>query len=511
MQITDINEIKKSDAHYKSEQQNELACKLAALYEDSATTLTLNYLRSLGLGNPDNRQHPLEVSILKRIIDGASVVYNSPATRSLWLNGEELRDSDPLMVATDKAWTRSGYDLIWQRIDSHRNLFRTCVVEWAEDHSNRCVGSILYGPHQVFRTPDALEPHNIARDSEVLLCLRLASDAADSLYRLWRRDGEAWHSWIVDGDGEACGAQPYGESGETPFGALPLQIVYDEASMFRAWLPMPGSRVSWPLAINASVNDLAYLTQQQAHAILVFKSDSTAVPTEVGPGTVVKAPTDGGLDALDLAPKIADSQAVIDQQLRLFAISEYLPGNIFESSYAQVHTGQALRVANHPLAQKRWRQLQLMPTQENQAWQIYASVHNANAQAWRVDALPDQAEIGVTAGMSWQPSDVREAQDVGFKNLAAGMQSRIMLAQELFGFSRPQAIEHLERVASDDEMFPAADWQNAAAMVSDSGPMPAFGADGAAKNPDAFNPDIASSNEQASVVGALQRAPYEPK
>lgn len=507
MQLTDVKAIKQADSFYKASQQNDLACKLAALYEDSATSLTYNYLRSLGLGNPENTQHPFEVSILRRIVDSVSVVYNSPATRCLFLGGQELSDDDPLNLATQRAFQASGYDLIWQRIDSTRNLFKTCVVEWAEDHANECVGAILYGPHQVFRTPNTLAPHSIELDSEILLSLYSHVDDRKCLYRLWKFVNGAWHTWIVDGTGELAGEQPYGMEGQTPFDILPLQVVYSEAPMFRAWLPMAASRVAWCMGINASINDLAYLVQQEAHSIKVLRTDSSKVPTEIGPGTVVKTEAEGSLDVLSQAPKITESVGVLDQQLRLFAISEYLPGNMFDANYAQVHTGQALKVATHPLAQQRWRQLQLMHSQEKKAWQIYTAIHNTNASLWRVPLLPDQAELRVSGSTSWQPIDVRESQEVGFKNLAAGMSSRVMLAQELFGLSRPQAIEHLERIERDNEEWPAKDWQNTGAMVQDSGPLPALGADGASLNPDAFNPDIASSNEQASVVGAISPPP----
>ncbi len=502
MAIVDIKAVKDRDAQYKGAKHNDLACKLHALYEDAATTMTLNYLRGLGLGNPDNTQHPFEVSILRRIIDAVSVVYNTPATRTLVLNDEELTDDDPLAVATQEAFEASGYDLIWQRIDSLRNLYKTCVVEWAEDNANNSVGAILYGPHQVYRTPNPLAPHNIEMDSEILLELRSAVNAEDCVYRLWKY-ANGWRTWLVDGHGELLPDQPYGIDGAVPFDILPLQVVYAEAPMFRAWLPMPASRVSWCLGINASINDLAFLVQQEAHSIKVLKTDSMKVPNEIGPGTVIKTEADGGLDVLSQSPKITESVGVLDQQLRLFAISEYLPGNLFASDYAQVHTGQALRVAMHPLSMQRWRQVQMMQQQENKAWTIYSSIHNANARTWGVAPVPEMAKLRVSCSTAWQPSDIREAQDVGFKNLAAGMKSRPMLAQELFGLSRSQAIEHIERVKRDNEIWPPSEHQNAASMTDDAGPRSALGEDSASKNPDAFNPDIASNNEQGSVVGAL--------
>jgi len=503
MKLVDIDQIKKRDAAYKSREHNELACKLHALYEDAATSMTFNYLKSLGLGNPENTQHPFEVSVLRRIIDSVSVVYNTPATRSLILNGEELEDDDPLVKATNAAFDASGYDLIWQRIDALRNLYKTCVVEWAEDSANNCVGAIVYGPHQVYRSPNAAAPHNIEMDDAILLKVRDAVDDRDCVFRLWRFDN-GWRSWLVDGSGDALPDQPYGADGEVPYDCLPLQTIYAEAPMFRAWLPMPASRVAWCLGINASINDLAYLVQQEAHSIKVLKTDSSRVPTEIGPGTVVKTEVEGGLDVLSQSPKISESVGVLDQQLRLFAISEYLPGNLFASDYAQAHTGQALRVAMHPLSMQRWRQTQLVQQQEAKAWQIYTAIHNANARAWGVAPLPDAAQINVVCSSAWQPNDIRESQEVGFKNLAAGMKSRPMLAQDLFGMSRQQAIHHIEKVKRDNELWPVKEVQNPGAMVSDAGPLVALGEDSASVNPDAFNPDIASSTEGASVVSAVE-------
>lgn len=477
--------------------------QLTQLWDDTSSALTVSYLRQLGLGNKLNQSHPFEVGALRRIVDAMTVVYSVPATRVLAVDGVELDDDDPFTDTLNRAHRLSGYDLLWQRIDAQRNLFRTCVVEWTEDHATGCVGAQMFSPHQVKRFVDSSAPHAVDADDAVALRIRGAADPKHELYRLWHRASDgSWLCHVVNGVGETEGEQPYGDSGQPPFDVLPVQIVTDEHPMFRAWIPIPQSRIAWALGINGSIADLAYLVQMEAHSRKVIKTDSVAaVPTETGPDATIKVPVDGDFQILGTQPKIAESVEVLDQQLRLWAISEYLPGDIFDSSKTP-HTGQALKVANHHLAQRRWRQLQLVPTQEADAFTKYVAVHNANARDWGVSLLPDVAELRVTPGRAWQPTDMRELQDTTFKLVAAGFLSRIQAAQELFGFSRAQAIEHLERVRRDEESFPAAEFQNTGAMVDD-GPRAALGEGSATLNPDAFNPDVASSVDGASVTAAI--------
>lgn len=504
MAIVSIKEIKQADESWKGGAgYNEASAKLGQLFDDASSNLTLNYLRTLGLGNKYNSQYPFEASIMKRIVDALTVVYSAPATRVLEIDGTELADDDPFSTAMVEAFERSCYDLLWQRIDALRNLYRTAIIEWTEDPSQGCVGAIVYGPHQVYRMPSMTAPHAIEYDRAVLLQIRQGESQRDNLYRLWLKDGENFKCFIVDESGEPINDQPFGASGKTPYSdMLPLQIITDEHPTFRAWLPIPSSRISWALGINGQIADLALLVQHEAHTTKVLKSDSSgAVPSEVGPDKIIKIPQDGDFLSLASSPHIAESATVLEQMLRLFSVSEYLQGDLFDSSKTP-HTGQAMRVAQHPLAQRRARQIQLIPSQERRAWTIYSRIHNTFCGGWGVPLLPESAGIRVTPNNSWQPVDLTEKQNTVFKNLAGGFLSRISATQELFGLTRHQAISHLERVARDNEIFALTEFQNPGAMVDD-GASAALGPDSATKTPGAFNPDIPTSTEGASLTDAV--------
>jgi hypothetical protein len=506
--ILNVKDLKATDEAWKGGPlYNKTSSELAQLYDDNSSALTLNYLRMLGLGNKRNQSHPLEMSVLRRLIDSLSVVYALPATRTLEVGGDELEDDDVLVEAMVDAFKRSAYDLLWQRIDCMRNLHRTVVVEWAEDHSSQSVGAIVYGPHQVIRSPSVIAPHAIEYDSQVLLQIRSGLEDKDNLYRAWVKDGDQWKCWIVNEHGEMEGEQPFGESGTTPYGdILPLQIVCDEHPTFRAWLPSPASRVSWALGINAAIGDIAFLVQQEVHTIKVIKTDSSAaLPTETGPDSVIKVPTDGDFQALSMSPKIAESKDVIDQFMRLWAISEHLPNDAF-STAASAHSGIEIRVSSHALSLRREKQVQLMGMQEQKAWGIYSRLHNTFASEWGAGILAETAHVRVAANNSWQPFDTTERQNVVFKNLAGGFISRIQAAQELFGFTRDQAILHLERVNHDAEAFPAGQYQNPGAMVDDAGALPALGGGSAtAKTSGAFNPEPQTSTDGASLTDAVAK------
>lgn len=509
-QVVSVEEIKQYDLAYKSNEVNEQSMQLGALWEDCSKHLTRSFLGKLGLGNRKNADNPLEVSIVKRVIDALTVVYSTAATRILADGQEEYDDDDPIMQAATAAWKRSSYDLIWQRADSARNLWRTCVLEWNEDHANRCVGAVVYGPHQVFRNCSVSSPHAIQEDKEVLLQIRWSMNPQENLYRAYVRGDSSWYCWIVNESGHMPEdvEQPYGESGECPLGSLlPIQVLTDEYPGFRAWLPIPQSRVSWALGINGIVNDTNFLVQMEAHSQLAIQTDAKAesIPTAQGPDKVWIVPSDSKVERLASSPKIAESIEVAKHLTTLFATSEYLPGDIFDASHTP-HTGQALKVANHSLALRRQRQLMLVEPQEREAWRIYSALHNVYASEWGMKPLLESADVHVYPAKTWLPIDQKEAQELMYKDLMAGLKSRVMAVQELYGLTREQAIQHLKRVEKDRAQYPADGYESPGALIADSGPRAALGEGSATP--------LGSLNEKmpdGSITSAIAAKPYASK
>jgi hypothetical protein len=483
---------------------DEASSQLSMLWDDRSRQLTYSYLAGLGIGNK-KQERPVQAALTRRIVDAMAVVYSVPALR--WLRDAQgpLPEESIGMDSMNGAFRRSMYDLLWQSIDGLRNLYRNAVVEWVEDDASGCVSAFVFGPHQVYRTPDPSNPSAIDRDRTVALMIRAADKPEDQRWRVWERSGDGWNVYLVDGLGAEVGAQPYG--GRSPFGGLlPLQVIYDEHPLGQAWLPIPESRVDWALSLNGMLNDLALLVQLEAHSPKSIKTGGSSrkgLPTAVGPDQVVVIEdADGEFKVHSQQPKIAESIAAIEQQLGLWALGEYLSPDEFKASTVP-QTALALRTKERALEKRRRRQIQLAPAQEQGAWLRYSRVHNTFARRWGVEILPEAAELSVQCGRTWQPSDPKELQDYLFKQLAAGFKSRVDVLMELDGLTRQQAIEQLERVRLDRLRFPLEEYQAPGSLTEVHGTL---GEGSSTKSPGQFNPELTTSSEGASVIDAVVRA-----
>ena len=117
--------------------------------------------------------------------------------------------------------------------------------------------------------------------------------------------------------------------------------------------------------------------------------------------------------------------------------------------------------------------------------------------------MPEDMELRVTASSVWKPHDMKELQEVFFKDIAVGAESLITYLMAKSGLTRQQAIEKWQRIEYDREAFPVKQQQNPESLV-DGGPHAATGAGGAQKVPGAFNPEIETSTEGASIVEASE-------
>lgn len=523
-----MDALKKEDARWKAPKMNETSTKLTELWTDTASSLTVNYMRTLGLGNKKNILHPFQCAMMRRMTEAQSVCYSVPCVRRLIdpKSKTEYDDDSPEMVATTEAFERSSYDLLWKNIDGLRNLYRTIVVEWVEDLEAGAVSVYLFPPHLVHRWPSKNAPTSIGEDKQTALLVRWAPDPNDYLYRVWTRDDRSGKrvAFIVNARGELVDDQPFGNSVSPYSDTTPLQVVYDDHPMGQPWLPVPESRVAWALGVNAAVNDLALLIQLEAHTTKVMRTEQVGqAPKEVGPDDIVEVIGEkSDYKAVRNHPHIAESSEVIDQLLRLWALGEFLPGDTFMTGSQVPQTGQAMKVRERDLAARRARQGLLVPIQERAAWQRYVAIHNANARAWGVDALPAKAQLKASPGRSWQPFDPVELQNVDFRDLATGFMSRIDYAMERFGMTRSEAITHLKRVREDNKQFPLTEFQNPGAVIdqraaagpgsaTSSGPMgnavgkPSMvaGVESSSLRQGAMNPNPATTVEGASVTQAV--------
>jgi len=506
MMFYDIARLIEIDRQHKpgGRQYDDTAVKLQQLYDDCAQQLILAHLKLLQVGNPANTT-PLGVSVLKRIVDAQSVVYRTPPTRRLVVDGVELEDSRPAAMDAAEVFESMYYDLAWALIDRARNLHRQVAVVLQESPAHGCVQLRQFEPYNVRRHPNPMAPDLLSEDYAVAFQTRVScgeeAEEGDH-YQLWIRDDGGWNVAAVDGTGTLLPTQPYPDR-RSPFGAtLPAVMVYDEPPRGRAWLPHSEARVAYALNIDAIVNDLMYLVKQEAHTtIAVATDDQRGLPTETGPGKIWRLPEGSSASTLATNPKISESGALLDQVLRLWATAESLPGDTFDPK-RQVHTGAALKVQERPLEARRQRQVPMVCVDERRLYDALRVVHNTFASAMGAPPLP-AATLRVTAGRAWQPVDPGELQGVAFKDIAIGAASVIDYRQERYGETRAQAIRAHERVQRDRELYPVQDQQNPGALV-DGGPHAATGEGGAQKVDGAFNPELATSTDGASLTDAVR-------
>lgn len=508
MSLIDVKSIRKADEALKpgGVQYDEDAIKLAQLFEDRSRALTTAYLKQRGLGRP-NESTPIEVSILRRIVEALAVTYRTPPVRRLAVNGRELADANPSAQALAQVYARMSIDLHMQTIDVMRTLYRQVVVTYAESHAHGCAQLRVFEPFNVARKANPMAADTLEEDEAILLCVCAGKDDASSLYQAWlHADDGSWRCWVVDGRGELAEGvdQPYDEDGIPPFEGLPAQLIYDEHPRGRAYLPIPQSRVSFALAVNGLVADLAYLVQMESHTPMHLATDDTrGVPTETGPGKLWLSPADSRITALATNPKIAESGEVLDQLLRLWLTGETLPGDALKAG-APIVTGAALKVRERDLTARRQRQVALAIEDERRAYAKIAAVHNTFAEVWRLPELREDAELRVSIARQYVPADPKEVQDRMYRDIAIGAASVLDYIQERDGCDRDTAIRTWQRVQEDRALFPVG--QTPGALVEDAGPLAALGPGSATKKPGEFNPELGTSTEGASVVDAVKRA-----
>lgn len=446
--MSEISELLKKDKDTKPKEFDEEVSTLVAYYDDVSRGLTFDRLMEMGLGIKDNR-NPLEVSLLRRIIDRISVVYKNPPTRWLRMGEQRLLESDPQHVLMQELLDKSQYDLAWRRVDRIRSLVRQCVIRFYPSDTEQSVVARVFTPNHVFREPDPVAADFLEEDRQFALAL------GGGIYEHFQRlsDGK-WKVTWVDEEGTLTASQP-SLDGMLPYGELPAMMVYDDWSGGRAWLPPRCSRRSWVEAINLIANDLWSLIVNQAHDKAIFKTDdpSRQFPSQHGHSTVATIHAEEDLEVLQSNPKIKECMDVLETLTRLWMISEDLPANELDKS-KQVVTGATLKVQERPLISRMEAQAPLASRDEARSWAKFREVHNRFADMWGVESLDPDTVMEVEVADMLIPMDAREQQEVAARDMALGAASTIDHIQARFGVPRHKAIDIWHRVQDDMDDFP---------------------------------------------------------
>jgi hypothetical protein len=499
-------EIRVEDKKWKpSDEFDDDSMKLSALLENRGRKITYDHLAAVKMGDKENL-HPLCVGVIPRLAESLSVLYRVPATRRLKRKHDTLADKDPQAETFKDLSQRMTIDNVWQTVDARRNLLCQCALVFVESEAHQSVQSRVFSPHEIFRYPTPGAADVIEQDEHIALQIRDGIHDSDKIYQLWQHeDDDTWKMWIVTEGGDLVGEQPYGDDGTVPFGTeLPILMVYDRLPAGAAYLSIPESRLDFALNINALVNDLLYLVKLEAHTVKVMiTDDQTRAPTEVGPDKLITIPEGGDVKTLGHQPQIDGVNDTIEGVLAKLCLSDSLPADYF-SANRKIHTGPALKTAERDLEARRQRQAPIAIETERRAFRKIRAIHNVYAEDWGQDRIDEDLTLAASFGRQWQPVDAKELQEVFFKDLAVGAASIIMYLQERYNLDRPAAIDLYDQIQADRKAYPVEQQQNPAALVE--GTNVAVGPGGAQKTPGAFNPELETSTEGASVTDAARDA-----
>ena len=429
-------------------------------YEDSSRKPTQDSLQRLGMGVKDNPR-PIQIALMRRIIDRLATVYDRPATR--WLVGgqgkrlsEESKDHK-IMLAVQK---RARYNLTWRKIDRLLALYRNLVVRvYASD----AIGSVrisLFPPHRVMRkyAPHAAD----LMEEDSTFALQIDSAPGQERWEFWEKVEDGWFVTYRDSGKREMLGSPFEETGGIcPYDELPVYQLYDDFSGGAAWLPPRMSRTAWVESLNLEANDLLALVRNEAHTETILRTRNTDnVPTKTGANVLHVMDREDSMEKLSNNPKIDACINVVDQFLMMASLSEDLPTTEFDRSKAIV-TGAALRVASQALLARREGRLMLAQDDEVQLWRKVRAVHNLHTQSAQGTELADKWDLGLLGPYDISvdfapvniPVDSAELHEGLARSIALGTKSLVDAVQEESNITREEAIKKIERVKVDNEKY----------------------------------------------------------
>lgn len=450
-----LEALAKIDRQHKGEGFDEEVRTLLNYYDDTSRSQTVSRLQDFGQGIKDN-PFPIELALIRRVIDRIAVVYQNPPTR--WLRnilGQRVDENSLEHRNMIRALDTAQYDLAWRRVDRLRALLRQCVIRYYPSRAHGGVVLRIFTPDNVMRHPSSVAPDMIEEDNAIALKLEADWQGNGTLWEYWEQDDEGvWSCQWINKDGEPVGEQPFGD-GPCPYDELPIQLVYEDWAGGRPWLYPRCSRRGWIESLNASVNDLPAIVRSQTHDKTIYKTANpeNTIPADYGPGTVTQIDAADDVEILSHNPQIRSCIDSIEFLIRYWMISEDLPSTEFDRS-KQMVTGAALKVQERPLIARQEAQIPMAKHDERLAWRKFRAVHNYHADNWGRLQLDQDYEMDVEIADLVIPYDTRDVQETGVRGMALSTHSVIDVIQMVYNMPRNRAIEVYERVKADQEAYP---------------------------------------------------------
>lgn len=500
----DLDDLRKVDSKRKGSRFDLESETLVKLYEDNARDHMVSRLQELGMGVPHNKR-PLEVSLLRFVIDRLAVTYANPPAR--WLvgtSGKRLSETSDKHKLVMETLEQSQYDLAWRELDRRRALCRQAALRFYPVDELGRVEVRVFSPHHVLREPHPAVGHVMDHDRRFALAL------AGDVYEYWWRiaPGGDWLMVWTDKQGNMLDddQQPFADSGYvSPYADLPVQLVFDSFPAGSPWMHPRGHRVASIEAITAITNDLLQIVRTQAHSQRVFTGvRAEDLPADRGPGVDIAIEPDEAR-ALDLTPnpRIKEALETLQHDIRMFLLSEGLPIDMLDPG-RQVQTGARLKQEMAGLSERRKSQAPMAVGDERSAFSRYRAVHNYHARAWGAAPMPGDVRLDVEIAPLDLPVDAQELVQVGSRNMALGTDSRITLIMAQRSCSRSQALKFADQVDADNVSHPPPIGLDKV-VEQELGPKAATPATGKNTTPDIVL-DQGGEDSRDSVLDAIRNA-----
>lgn len=419
---------------------------LTLLHDGRARAIVRKYLADLGAGMAADI-YPLQVGLLRHVVDQLSVLYRSPPTRHLVRGRIRVGDGDTAQRILWRQYERSRVDAVLREVDLRRSLWRTAFVRLYASDVSRRVKLSIYPPTAVHRDPDPGEPDELRADR------RIAVERSDG-YELFEAVDAGWRLTMYDLRGVAQGPP------ET-LDVLPLVAFYD-GHPSQAYIPPYQWRSEYAMKLALIANEIPTSALYNVHPRSTLERNypppgvgdvekATDPPTDIGPGTLAVLEDGERMVIHETSPKIAEISSALRELVEEWFRAESLPTDSFRRSQSVSALG--LRVLEQPLRERRERLAPHAREAEERLFDAFRALHNAHAERWNQPWLADGRDLDLVLGDLDVPADPREHLDVLAREMSLGLQSRLGALQAYRGLNRREALDELLQADEDRRAF----------------------------------------------------------
>jgi hypothetical protein len=387
--------------------------------------------------NEPETLNPLQINIVRKVIDNLSMVYFKPAKRTV--NGTE-RDTE-LFTQIAKG---AALDMTMKQASKFTKLHKTILLRVVWRNGTLEIDIL---------TPDILDvvTGESPRDLKKVMVTNWpeSGKSSDVTYSVWTPETYQRLDWT----GNVIEEQP------NPYGVLPFVVCWDSLPIESFWLKGGGDLISAQDAINEKLTDLMYIIRQQGFGVGYIKSGNHG-PAGMGaldtvkasPGTFVVLPTDPNAEIGFASPDapIKEVWETIQAIIQQTAIANGLSAHSLTAEPVS-ESGISKIVSNNELMERRQDDVDLWRRYESRLFELCKLVWNAHNSGKK---MSDTADITVDFAEITQPSQEIEQSDKWQTLIDAGQASPVDWAMARNpDLTREQAIEYLRNVKKESVEF----------------------------------------------------------